>query len=151
MADPGDPLFGLVHSPFYWVARLSGRYGLDMGAVLRPVGLDVPRWRVLMILREREPASISTIADLAAIKLSTVTRIVQRMQIEGLVACGARANDARVTGVRLTPAGVQAVENVRRQASAIFHQAFAGVSSPEITAFNILLQRLFDNLEAPAT
>ena len=150
MADPADPLFALVHSPFYWVARVSGRHGLDMGAALRRVGLDVPRWRVLMILRERDSASISAIADEAVIKLSTVTRMVQRLRIEGLVVCSARASDARVTEVRLTPAGVDVLEEVRRQASAIFRQGLAGVSSQELSALISLLQRLFYNLETPA-
>lgn len=148
-ADPADAAFLLAHSPFFWLSRVSGRYVLDMGAVLRRVGMDVPRWRVLMILHENDPASVSTIAELAVIKLSTVTRIVQRMQVEGLVSCAPRATDARVTEVSLTPAGAQAVERVRRQASRIFHQAFDTISDEEIAAFIDLLRRLFDNLEAP--
>jgi DNA-binding MarR family transcriptional regulator len=148
-ADPADPLFALEHSPFYWISRVSGRYVLDMGAVLRRVGMDVPRWRVLMILHEHDPASISTIADQAVIKLSTVTRIVQRMQIEGLVTSNPRASDARVTEVRLTPAGSSAVEKVRGQASRIFRQAFGDLPDAEIATFIATLQRLFDNLESP--
>ncbi len=148
-ADPFDALFALANSPFYWISRVSGRYVLDMGSVLRKVGMDVPRWRVLMILHEHDPASISTIAEEAVIKLSTVTRIVQRMQIEGLVTCAPRASDARVTEVRLTPAGSAAMDKVRSQASRIFHQAFDSVSDEEMTAFTSLLRRLFDNLETP--
>ena len=148
-ADPADPLFELEHSPFYWLSRVSGRYVLDMGAALRRVGMDVPRWRVLMILHEHDPASVSTIADLAVIKLSTMTRIVQRMQAEGLVSCNPRASDARVTEVRLTPAGSHAMEQVRDQASRIFRHAFHDVSDKEMVVFIGVLQRLFDNLESP--
>ena len=148
-ADPADPAFELEHSPFYWLSRVSGRYVLDMGAALRRVGMDVPRWRVLMILHEHDPASVSTIADLAVIKLSTMTRIVQRMQVEGLVACAPRATDARVTEVRLTPAGSQAMEQVRGQASRIFRQAFHDIPDPDMTGFIAVMRRLFDNLESP--
>lgn len=148
-ADPVDELFALDNSPFYWISRVSGRYVLDMGAALRKVGMDVPRWRVLMILHETNPASISTIAERAVIKLSTVTRIVQRMQVEGLVTCSPRASDARVTEVSLTPAGAEAVEKVRSPASRIFHRAFDSLSDEEITVFIRLLHRLFDNLETP--
>jgi DNA-binding MarR family transcriptional regulator len=149
LADPADPLFELEQSPFYWISRVSGRYVLDMGAALRRVGMDVPRWRVLMILHEHDPASVSTIADLAVIKLSTMTRIVQRMQVEGLVTCGPRSSDARVTEVRLTPAGSRAMEQVRDQASRVFRHAFHGVSDKELTGFLGVMQRLFDNLESP--
>jgi len=148
-ADPADPLFELARSPFFWLSRVSGRYVLDMEAVLRRVGMDVPHWRVLMILHENDPASVSTLADLAVIKLSTMTRIVQRMQAEGLVACNPRASDARVTEVRLTPAGAAAVEQVRDPASRIFHQAFDDISDPELIVFIGVLRRLFDNLESP--
>jgi DNA-binding MarR family transcriptional regulator len=148
-ADPADPLFELANSPFYWLSRVSGRYMLDMGSALRRVGMDVPRWRVLMILHEHDPASVSTLADLAVIKLSTMTRIVQRMQAEGLVTCNPRATDARVTEVRLTPAGSHAMEQVRGQASRIFRHAFHDVSDKELTVFIGVLRRLFDNLESP--
>ena len=148
-ADPADPTFELAHSPFYWLSRVSGRYVLDMGAALKRVRMDVPRWRVLMILHENDPASVSTIADLAVIKLSTMTRIVQRMQAEGLVSCAPRATDARVTEVRLTPAGSAAMERVRGQASRIFRHAFHDVSDKEMLVFIDVLQRLFENLESP--
>jgi len=148
-ADPADPLFELARSPFFWLSRVSGRYVLDMEVVLRRVGMDVPHWRVLMILHELDPASVSAIADLAVIKLSTMTRIVQRMQAEGLVVCAPRASDARVTEVRLTPAGAQAVERVRGPASRIFHQAFGQVSDAELETLTAVLRRLFDNLETP--
>jgi MarR family transcriptional regulator, organic hydroperoxide resistance regulator len=148
-ADPADPSFELEHSPFYWISRVSGRYVLDMGAALKRVRMDVPRWRVLMILHEHDPASVSTIADLAVIKLSTMTRIVQRMQAEGLVTCGPRASDARVTEVRLTPAGSEAMERVRGQASRIVRQALHDIPDKELLAFIGVLKRLFDNLESP--
>ena len=148
-ADPGDPSFELAHSPFYWISRVSGRYVLDMGAALRRVRMDVPRWRVLMILHEHDPASVSAIAELAVIKLSTMTRIIQRMNAEGLVACGPKASDARVTEVRLTAAGTAAMERVRNQASRIFRHAFHDIPDKEMVVFIDVLQRLFENLESP--
>ncbi|HEX4179164.1 MAG TPA: MarR family winged helix-turn-helix transcriptional regulator [Caulobacteraceae bacterium] len=148
-ADPADPSFELDYSPFYWLSRVSGRYVLAMGATLRRVRMDVPRWRVLMILHEHDPASVSMIAELAVIKLSTMTRIVQRMQVEGLVSCSPRPSDARVTEVRLTPSGSAAMEQVRGQASLIFRHAFHDISDKEMLAFIDVLQRLFENLESP--
>jgi DNA-binding MarR family transcriptional regulator len=148
-ADPADPSFELRYSPFVWLSRVSGRYLLDMGQALRRVRMDVPRWRVLMILHENDPASVSTIAELAVIKLSTMTRIVQRMQVDGLVTCAPRATDARVTEVRLTPAGIEAMEQARAPTSRIFRHAFHDVSDADMAAFTRVLQKLFDNLESP--
>jgi len=83
------------------------------------------------------------------IKLSTMTRIIQRMQAEGLVTCSTRPTDARVTEVRLTEAGKVATERVRGPASLIFRQAFRDISDKEMLAFIDVLQRLFDNLDGP--
>ena len=60
-ADPAGPNFKLADSPLYWLARVAGRYRLDMDMVLKPIGMDVPRWRVLAILTEHEPASVTEV------------------------------------------------------------------------------------------
>lgn len=146
-ANPTDPAFKIANSPFYWLARVHGRYALGMDAVLKRIGMDVPRWRVLMLLTEHSPASVSELAEHAIIRLSTMTKIVLRMKAEGYVETRASAADGRVTEVLLTPKGGQAVEQVRAQAGRIFQQAFHDLSDAEIGALNDVLQHIFRNLE----
>lgn len=150
LADPAHPEFLLAGSPLYWLARVSGRYRLDMDRVLKPIGMDVPRWRVLAILSEHEPASVTELCDHAVIRLSTMTRIVQRLAEAGLVTTRPREADGRVTEVSLTEAGRAAAVSVHQQASRIFRQGFAGFTAQEVAALNAVLQRLFDNFgDAP--
>jgi len=73
--------------PFYWLTRAHGRYLASMEAVLRGMGLDAPRWRVLMTLHEDNRASVSEIAEHSNAKLSTRAKIVRRMKQDGFVAC----------------------------------------------------------------
>jgi DNA-binding MarR family transcriptional regulator len=148
-ADPASPAFKLADSPFYWLARVAGRYRLDMDMVLKPIGMDVPRWRVLAILTEHEPASVTELCDHAVIRLSTMTRIVQRLADGGLVITKPRDTDGRVTEVRLTDAGRNAAVSVHAQASRIFYQGFGGFSATEVAALNDMMQRLFRNLGLP--
>ena len=82
--DPLDGDFEMANWPFYWITRVSRRYTHDMEDVLKKIGMDVARWRVLMILNEINPASVSELADHAVIKLSTMTKTVIRMQADGL-------------------------------------------------------------------
>lgn len=145
LADPAHPEFALTHSPLYWLARVSGRYRLEMDRALKPIGMDVPRWRVLAILSEHEPASVSELCDHAVIRLSTMTRIVQRLVDAGLVTTCVRESDARVTEVSLTPAGREAAARVYRQASRIFRSGFRDFSAEEVARFNAMLVRLFAN------
>ena len=148
-ADPANPDFLLVDSPLYWLARVAGRYRLDMDLVLKPIGMDVPRWRVLAILSEHEPASVSELCDHAVIRLSTMTRIVQRLAERGLVTTRAREADARVTEVSLTNAGRRAAVSVHEQASRVFRQGFADFTAAEVERLNAMLRRLFENFGAP--
>jgi len=117
-----------------------------MERALRRVGADIPRWRVLVLASERGSISVSAIAVLPVIRLSTATKVTQRMERDGLVSLRRSRYDARVTEVRITAQGSAITRHVRRTASTIFHQAFAGIAPREIRNLNELLERSFDNI-----
>jgi DNA-binding MarR family transcriptional regulator len=146
LGDPACAGFLLENSPFFMIARVSGRYVLDMERMLKEIGMDMPGWRTLMIVREREPSSVSEIADLAVMRLSTMTRVVQRLEQRGLVRLGARPTDARKTDVFLTAKGRAMVRRVRSVASRIYRAAFRDVAATEVENLNALLRRMFGNL-----
>ena len=149
LADPASPGFGLEHSPLFLMNRTISTYALRMERALRQVGADIPRWRVLMLASERGPISVSSIAELAVIRLSTATKVIQRLARDGLVTIARSPSDARVSEVRITAAGRRVARVVRRTASEIFRQAFADVGASEIRSFNRLLRRLHDNMTRP--
>jgi len=150
LADPAYSKFLLADSPFYLIARTSGRYAIDMHRILKSVGMDIPRWRALMVLRECNPSSVSEIAERTVIQLSTVTRVVQRLEKQGLVRLASRKTDGRKTDVSLTENGKAAVERVRECASRIYRLAFHDFTADEIETLNALLRRAFDNLNFSA-
>jgi len=105
LGDPGTPHFQMSNYPFYLVNRLTSRYNQVIESRLKDVKLDIPSWRVLMVLGEANPRGVRDLADAAVIPLSTMTRIVQRMSAAGLVRSAVSAADARVTEVHLTDLG----------------------------------------------
>ncbi len=145
-ADPASPGFALEHSPFFLMNRAAGTYQLAMEQALRSVGADVPRWRVLMLALERGPISVSALADLGVIRLSTTTKVVQRLERDGLLKLGRSRADARVTEVTITPEGRRVAALVRAKASEIFQRAFDGVSAADIQRLNDLLGRVHTNM-----
>jgi DNA-binding MarR family transcriptional regulator len=146
-ADPVDPDFKIASSPFYWLARVDGRYTLAMDEVLKRIGMDVPRWRVLMLLTEHSPASVSYLSEHAVIRLSTMTKIILRMKTDEYVDSRPSAADGRVTEVLLMPKGQQTVKLVRAQAGRIFQQAFRDLSAAQLAGLNDVLQKIFHNLD----
>lgn len=146
-SDPLSPDFKRHQFPLYWVARLSGLYSLRMDALLKKIGMDVPRWRVLGVLTEKNPSSISEIAEEAVIRLSTTTKLVQRMKEEGLVDTRPSATDGRVTEVRITDAGRAAFEKVRARAGQVFEQSCENIDDASLAQLNDVLRAMFHNLQ----
>lgn len=138
--------FNMEEWPFYWLTRFTGRYLLQMELALKPLGLDIPRWRVLMTLRNRETMSVSEIADHAIVKLPTMTKIVKRMQADDLVQCRQSAADGRVTEVSLTPEGVVAGRKAWEAANRIYERAFEDLSRKDVSTLNKLLRTITRSL-----
>lgn len=133
--------------PFYWVSRVNARYAQVLERRLKPLDLDVARWRVLMSLYEDEHLSVSEIADYAVIKLNTVTKIVQRMIADGLVVTRVRPSDGRVTEVCLTPEGDRLRRLARKEADHVFASSFVSITPDELAHLNGLLEKVFLQLE----
>lgn len=145
--NPGDTAFRVDRYPFYLLNRLVSRYNSIIDARLRAIGLDIPSWRVLMILGEKSPRGAREIAEAAVINLSTMTRIIQRMTAAGLVTTTPSAEDARVTSVALAPAGDARLADARRATAPVYEHLVAGLRADEFEQLIALLGRLHDNLE----
>jgi MarR family transcriptional regulator, organic hydroperoxide resistance regulator len=144
--DPAHPDFRIADWPFYLIARTARRYEMDMEEALRRVDMDVPSWRAIMLVHEQNPSSVSEIAERAVTRLSTMTRVIQRLEKRGLVKLDTRAADARVTEVFITPHGEEIVEQVRAVASRIYQSVFKDMGAAEIETLNGLMLRVFNSL-----
>ncbi|PCD78656.1 MarR family transcriptional regulator [Acetobacter orleanensis] len=145
-ADPKDPLFSANSSPFFHLARLVGLYQLRMDTHLKRIGMDMPRWRVLAILHEEDCAPMSRIAERAVFRISTTTKLIYRMESEGLTSTSVSEHDGRVTEVRLTDKGRDTFEGIRSVASLVFERAFHNCDDDEIKMLLKTSRKLYDNL-----
>ena len=144
--DPECPDFQLADSPLYLIVRTAGRYAQELENALNASGMDVLSWRALMIVNEVSPSSVSEIAEQSVTRLSTMTRVVQRLERKKLVKLSKRRSDARVTEVHLTPLGKRCVEQQRGTAGEIYRRAVRDFSAAEIAILNGLTRRIFANL-----
>lgn len=144
--NPASEDFKKEEFPFYWLARLHGRYSMAMEKALKKIDMDIPRWRILFILKENGESSISEISIHAIAKLSTITKIVYRMKADGLVETNTSASDGRVTQVSLTDVGRHTIEEIQVGTSDIFRTSFKGLTEAQITKLNSTLEKIFNNL-----
>ena len=77
LADPASVEFRIANYPFYRMARVSNLYAACLDRGRKPRGMDQPRWRVLMILSEHNPA-----ASVAAVSPSGVRQALAANRTE---------------------------------------------------------------------
>ncbi len=146
LGDPGLESFQVDKYPFYLLNRLVSRYNVVIGARLRTIELDIPSWRVLMILGERAPRRLADVAVAAVINVSTMTRIIQRMTRAGLILCTPLQDDGRVTEVNLTPAGREKLARARETTAPVYAQIISGFSDRDLDQLIGSLNRMYNNL-----
>jgi len=144
--NPGSEEFRVDAYPFYLLNRALGRYNVVIEAELRGIGIDIPTWRVLMILGEQSPLAIGQVARSAVINLSTMMRIVERMVKAGLIEAQPSATDGRITELQLTQEGQAKLLAARSVTAPIYEQLIRGFSAGDFSRLLTLLNRLHDNL-----
>ncbi len=147
LGDPGTSAFQVGKYPFFLLNRLVSRYNGIVDTRLRAIGLDIPSWRVLMILGERAPRGVRDIADAAVIPLSTMTRIIQRMAATDLVRVAPSQADARVTEVSLSPHGEAQLAEARSVTAPVYARIIRGLSRSDFDRMIRLLDQLHTNLD----
>jgi len=147
VGDPAVVDFDLENYPFFLIAQVDHAYSVQMEAALRSFSMNRSKWRVLMALRQHSPRSVSELADLATMKLSTISRVVDRMRKENLISCAPRTSDNRVTDVYLEDDGREVLTTIISVASRQYQRAVSGLSESEVQQFLELLVRIRVNVQ----
>ena len=125
----------------YLVNRLGQRFVAEFSPALAAEGVDVQMWRVLSALYQRGEQPITVLSGLTSINLSTLSRLVGRMDAKGLVA-RQRGGDARRVIVGLRPAGREVTERLIPAARALEDRAAEACSEAELATLRQLLSKL---------
>ncbi|MDX2102403.1 MAG: MarR family transcriptional regulator [Alphaproteobacteria bacterium] len=112
---------------------------------LRPRGVPVPVWRVLSQLAEEDGVGITDLARVCLFKQPTLTKVIDRMERQGLVERRAAAEDRRKVLVFITAKGRSDVAELVQRAHANERNILSGYSDDEVaalkTALRVLIQR----------
>ncbi len=102
-AAPGDPRF-VEDYLLYLLARASHQASSEFHAVAKEHGVSQVEWRVLSFLSDG-PASIGDLAAVTLLQQPTLTKVVDRMQRDGLVDRRPEPTDGRRVRVSVTRRG----------------------------------------------
>ncbi|WP_016746491.1 MULTISPECIES: MarR family winged helix-turn-helix transcriptional regulator [Rhizorhabdus] len=147
LGDPGSEEFRVDAYPFYLLNRAVSRYNVVIEAELRAIGIDIPTWRVLMVLGEKAPRPIAQVARSTVINISTMARIVERMTRAGLIDSRPSSEDGRVTEIFLTATGQEKLAAARAVTAPIYRKLIRGFGAEDFGLLIDMLNRLHDNLD----
>jgi DNA-binding MarR family transcriptional regulator len=140
--------FTLEKHAFFWMTQVIASRDRRLAEALDGHGLRAPEWRVLATLHARQRCSMSELADLASIERSTLTRIVDRMQVAGWVTRLSDADDMRVTRLAPTASGEKLFARVWPAVEELNNAALAGLPEGAADLLRWTLQRMQSNLDS---
>lgn len=141
---PGLPLEEFLP---YLLNRITNRMNTDLRAQIRAIGLSVPQWRVLAVLHSGHGNRIGDLSKHTVIEQSTLSRVIDQMERDGLVMRRPLENDNRVIEVHLTDRGRQTYAEVLPIALAHYRRAIGGMSRQQRAALTQLLRTVMGNVE----
>lgn len=146
LSGPDHPDFILDDYPLYNLNRTSATYIDKMSEALKGLDMDQPSWRVLMLLGDKNPSTVGDLSRRSVTKISTITRILMRMEKEGLVKRKPYEQDNRVIEVYIQDRGQKVLDELRGLANDIYKLAFNGISEEDVVSFTDILVKIRQNL-----
>jgi DNA-binding MarR family transcriptional regulator len=137
-----QPVFVIRDSLGYLVNRLARMMAHELAERIRPSGVGIGQWAILLILWARDGASQAELARNVAIEAPTVARTIDRMVRDGLVRRSTDADDARLSRIVLTQRGWDLRDKLIPQAVATNESVMAKLSATERLTLHRLLAKL---------
>jgi DNA-binding MarR family transcriptional regulator len=135
------------------IGRAAALLDRELGDTFARHGLDRPAWDVLATLRRSGRPYLRTPTELAAAVMRSsggMTRILDRMERQGLIERLPHPEDRRGLLVGLTPEGRRVYGAVARRHLANERRLLAALSDAEQERLAGLLRKLLVSLETPA-
>jgi DNA-binding MarR family transcriptional regulator len=132
----------------YLLNRAGARIAAAFGEEVRPLGATVQMWRVLAALHEQGGGRMGQLSETTSIEVSTLTRVVDAMEKQGLVARRRDAGDGRAIVLQATAAGRRLTRRLLPIADRYERIALAGFSAAEVRVLKAALRRLYANMDA---
>ena len=112
--------------PFYAVSRLIIR---EYQPHLDKMGITYPQYLVLMVLWETDGISVNEIAQKLILNTNTVTPLLKRMELQGIISRTRSGNDERKVMVTLTDKG----KEMRTEAATIPEKLVQGLNTGSLS------------------
>jgi MarR family transcriptional regulator, organic hydroperoxide resistance regulator len=131
----------------YRLYRASKKLQLRLHTRLRALRMSSSEWRAISVLKAYGALSIGEIVEATLMEQPTISRVVARLEKNGLVARRPSTRDSRMVLISLTAAGVDVFKQIIP--AALRHQdlALEGIARKDIAQLVATLERIERNIE----
>jgi DNA-binding MarR family transcriptional regulator len=132
----------------YRLYRASKKLQLRLQTRLRSLRMSPSQWTVISVLKAYGALSIGEIVEATLMEQPTISRVVARLEKDGLVSKRASTRDSRMVLISLTTAGLEVFKQI--VPAALRHQEIAleGIGRKEIAQVIATLEKIEENIEA---
>lgn len=142
------PFASEEHEVFVALQRLASDLSQGVAELLKPSGISGPQYNVLRILRGAGPTGLpcGEIGGRLVTRDPDVTRLLDRLEKQGLVTRSRESEDRRVVTTRITDAGVALLATLDDPLAALHRRQLGHLGSERLRQ----LRELIDLAAAPS-
>ena len=134
--------FVIEDSLGYLVNRLARSMAHQLAEEIRPAGVAIGQWAVLLFLWARDGMSQAELSRVVAIEPPTMVRTLDRMVRDGLVTRAADPSDGRISRIYLTDRGKSLRDELLPKAMLVNTRNLGLLSTSERRTLRRLLGKL---------
>lgn len=147
MSHQGSLKVDLIEFVPFLLNRAGSRIATSFSKILETHELNLPMWRVLAVVHQKEGIRAGELATATSIEPSAISRVLGALTKRGLVRREHKSEDARVVSVHLTPEGGRLIEQIIPHAIQHEDVTLADFTEHEIAHLKDMLRRLYENME----
>jgi DNA-binding MarR family transcriptional regulator len=139
---PESRTFVIEDSLGYLVNRVARLMARDLAERLRPAGVAIGQWAVLLVLWARDGMTQAELSREVAIEPPTVVRTIDRMVRDGLVSRAPDPDDGRLSRIYLTERARSLRDELVPLAAAVNGEILNRLTATEARTLRRLLAKL---------
>ena len=109
-------------------------------------GITRVQWAALISINNSENLIQAQLAQMMNIKASTVVRIIDRMEVNGLITRSERPKDRRKIILSITKKGVDYVNRLSSKVVDVNKSIIKNVTKEELDVFNNIREKIMENI-----
>ena len=143
---PNNEPKSIQNFPFFWISQVNGKYSQLIEKSIKKLGIDNTRRKIILSTNALSEGSITEIANLSTLKLTTATKAVYRLVEDEIVEVFSSEVDERISMVKLTEKGKMLVEQINSISAITLAGVLNAFEENELNDLNTQLKKIFNLL-----